>query len=270
MLLKLDSAEAARRLADSLLASRSADPAAAALASLYQTILFGRPSLFSRLLPGGSPFGRYAVALAQLGAGVVPDSLDDIEAAFLSFASGPGAGALGVSLSPDILVASSFLAFPMRRPRAGLDTTRGDPRIDLLAAASSEDTSRARRAVAALDQLLAAAPRDAPDDGGLFLSAQVHLMLGDSTAALEQLLEFERRWVFLPLRTSLSPSGFSPVILVWGRASLLLADLAAARGRRDVAARCYRRVAALWDGAEPEIRPFAARAREALARLGAQ
>lgn len=269
MLLKLDSVVAARRLADSMLALGLAAPSASSLARIFEVTLFGRPRLFFQMIPAGLPIARYVVAIAQLGAGVMPDSLEAIEAAFRSFATGPGPAAMGLPISPELLLASSMLAFPMRRSSVAIDTAFSDPRMRLLAAATSVDTGRARRAVQALDSTLASLPTDAPDDGAVFFSAEVHLVLGDSTVALQRLLDFERRWSFISIRTSINPGGFDPVIFIWGRASMLLGDLALALNRREDAIRAYRRVVALWTDAEPEIQPFVTRARAALARLGA-
>ena len=55
---------------------------------------------------------------------------------------------------------------------------------------------------------------------------------------------------------------------VVGRAWLLYADLAMARGARDEARRGYRFVVGLWEHGDAPVQPLVARARAALAQLG--
>ena len=93
-------------------------------------------------------------------------------------------------------------------------------------------------------------------------------MLGDSAVALDRLVEFERRWVYQPLISPLWPQGLMMSSMLWGRTWLLMGDLAAARGRNDVAIRAYRRVVGMWSTGDPELQPAVVRARQALATLG--
>jgi hypothetical protein len=111
---------------------------------------------------------------------------------------------------------------------------------------------------------------ETPENGSLLLSAEAHLVLGDSAVALDRLVEFEEhRWRFQPSYYNLWPQGLMLSSLLWGRTWLLMGDLAAAQNRNDVAIRGYRRVVGMWGAGDAEVQPAVARARAALTRLGA-
>jgi hypothetical protein len=61
---------------------------------------------------------------------------------------------------------------------------------------------------------------------------------------------------------------FAPVSMLWPRAMLLRADLAAGLGNRGEALRWYKRWLDLWAKADPEFQPIVARARAAYTALG--
>src|SRR5262249_20867321 len=106
-----------------------------------------------------------------------------------------------------------------------------------------------------------------PDMGVTLLSANAHLLLGDSAVALQRLERFrDTTWARTPILAQVS--GFTFSGFVWARSFLLLGDLAAARGQRAEAADAYRRFIGMWQPADPEAQPIVERARAALARLG--
>ena len=117
--------------------------------------------------------------------------------------------------------------------------------------------------------MMLARHRATPDDGGWMFLAESHLELGDSATALERLLEWERRWVFLAresyIMEQVSPQRTSSRLI--GRTWLLYGDLAMAAGRRAEAKRAYGMVAGLWAHADAPLQPAVQRATAALARL---
>jgi len=147
------------------------------------------------------------------------------------------------------------------------DSASSDPPLRLAAAYATGDTARLRAAAAALDEALPGLTVLGTSPAALILSAEAHLTLADTNLAAERLARFEQLWLSAPLADLVQFPVYSGS--GWGRAFLLSADLAAARGQRDIAIRGYRRVLGLWEGADPEFQPAVARAREALATLGA-
>jgi hypothetical protein len=104
-------------------------------------------------------------------------------------------------------------------------------------------------------------------DESIVWSAEQHLTLGDTTIAIAQLGEIERAFTDRQFRYSAVPlAGTQPWL---GRAWLLAADLAAARGQTDDARRLYTRVVGLWGCGDAEVKPIVDKARlrlESLAR----
>ena len=276
LLLRLDSSGAAGRLLDSLLPHRPASGEAWQIAAalghfqLYDSLArdFGVPE-------GAGMVLARAVARIQVGAEAadlwaveqrgwrVIDSLAEADPALSS------QGRRVQRAQIRALTVPWSLATP--RPGAALvtDSAAADPLYDFAAVAVSGDAGRTRAALAGLDSILLSAPREL-DASGLVVSAEGHLLLGDSAVALARLLEFERRWPFQPGITNNVGPGEGPAILIWGHAWLLMGDLAIAAGQRDVATRAYRRVAGMWASADPALQPAVSRARAGLARMGAQ
>ena len=165
----------------------------------------------------------------------------------------------------------SMLAFHARRTGPWLDTSSASALVRYQAFAARGDTARARRELAQFDRELDAQADDL-DDGGLLFAAESHLELADSAAALSRMQEYVRRWPSVVGNQSYIHGYFYSLLTasarLAGRAWLLYADLAMARGLRDEARRGYRFVLGLWDSGEPPVQPLVARARAALARLG--
>src|SRR5437899_1156390 len=63
---------------------------------------------------------------------------------------------------------------------------------------------------------------------------------------------------------------FPGISATWVRGVFDAGRIADRRGDRQAATRCYRFVAEVWRNADPELRPYVAEARAALARLGAE
>jgi tetratricopeptide (TPR) repeat protein len=132
------------------------------------------------------------------------------------------------------------------------------------------DTNAARRLLARHDSANAPRPgmrRFPRADESIVWSAEQHLTLGDTTIAIAQLGEIERAFTDRQFRYSAVPlAGTQPWL---GRAWLLAADLAAARGQTDDARRLYTRVVGLWGCGDAEVKPIVDKARlrlESLAR----
>lgn len=134
---------------------------------------------------------------------------------------------------------------------------------ELLAAG---DTLGARRMLASNDSSIA--PREGrmrvpPIGRENFESAKSHLALGDTAGAEVQLAAIERILEYRPFQ-------YSPGLVFgdprpWmGLAWSLAADVAAARGHADEAARLYRRVIGLWGGGDSDLAEVVERARERL------
>jgi tetratricopeptide (TPR) repeat protein/TolB-like protein len=148
-----------------------------------------------------------------------------------------------------------------------LDSVGTEIRLRLVAVVATGDTARTRRALATYDSTMDAAA-DEPDIGYSLLSANAHLLLGDSLVALQRLRRFrDETWKRTPMNSQIL-TGFSMSGTLWARSFLQLGDLAAAQGQRAEAADAYRRFIGMWQHADPEAQPLVQRARDALARLG--
>jgi len=268
VLLKLEQPEDAIRVFEELYAATDSVPQARVLGAMVAAAL-GRLSRFDERTRGGSPLAmvqRYFWASARVALGLVPDSLVSIEQTLGSGITAQSGG----RVRPSAVLGPLYI-WGMRMHPPGslaLDTMERDPRLALAAFMTAGDSARARLALARFDSTGLATPLETPENGSLLLSADAHLMLGDSAAALDRLVEFERRWVYQPLISQLWPQGLMISSMLWGRTFLLTGDLAMAQHRPDVARRAYRRVVGLWGGADAEVQPAVARARQALATLG--
>jgi len=265
--LKLGRTAEAAALYDSVVRSTdSLNSTGATLQLAIAGVVFGRfARLDQALRPAAPPAALpFLATMVRTIAGVPPDSLErrfqDMVAAAQRQGQRP-ADVYGI-----------FAPWALRWMRAWstpavFDSTSRDPRVVLTATALRGDTSATRRALARFDSIAAAIPLESPENGMFLVSAEVHLILGDSAAALDRMLESERRWPYAQVYERLSPT-FAFGCFLWTRDALLLADLAAAQGRTDVAVRAYRRVIGQWGGGDPEVQPVVARARAALAALG--
>ncbi|MFI5279745.1 MAG: hypothetical protein ACHQU1_04560 [Gemmatimonadales bacterium] len=209
---------------------------------------------------------RYLVVEVRALAGAPVDSLYAIEqsyaASILQFVSASRAQAL-------LLPTLAWVDLRDRGARwpTALDTASADPRLQLLAVVALGDTARIRRVLARFDST-SDAQQDEPEDGAALLSANAHLLVGDSAAALARLRRFrDATWYRTPILSSMTP-GLAFCGLIWARSFLLLGDLAAAQGQRAEAADAYRRFVGMWQHADPEAQPMVQRARDAMARLG--
>jgi hypothetical protein len=277
LLLRLDSSATAGRLLDSLLSHRPDSTQvwqiAAALGRFQPFASFITPLP----IPGGSMGMALARVIATVQAGAPPsdlwaieqrgwhaiDSLDEVDPSLSARTRQMNRAQLrGITVKWS-------LATP--RPGAALvsDSGAADPGFDFAAVAVAGDTARTRRALARLDSIVVGWPREV-EASGLVVSAEGHLILGDSALALARLVEYERRWPFQVGITNQVGPGQDPAILVWGRAWLLMGDLALAAHQNDVATRAYRRVVGMWAGADAPLQPAVARARAGLVRMGAQ
>ncbi|MEK6610121.1 MAG: hypothetical protein AABZ35_04285 [Gemmatimonadota bacterium] len=268
VLLKLDQLAEAVGVIDSVFAATDSVQSAGVIGGVIAAA-FGRLSRFDARTRTFSPVPaaqRYFWASGRIALGVVPDSLVAIEHALADLVATQGAG----RVRPSAVLGSLYIWGMTLHPPGtlALDTTERDPRLRLTAFMTSGNPGRARLELARFDTTVLATPIETPENGSLLLSAESHLMLGDSAVALERLVEFERRWVYQPLITQLWPQGLMISSMLWGRTWLLMGDLAAARGQNDVAVRAYRRVVGMWTGGDAEVQPGVTRAREALQRLG--
>jgi tetratricopeptide (TPR) repeat protein/TolB-like protein len=209
---------------------------------------------------------RYLAAEVRALAGAPVDSLFTIEqvyaASILQFV---GASRVSGLLLPTL----AWVDFRDRGARwpAALDTASTDPRLQLVAVVAAGDTARVRRTVARFDST-AESQQDEPEDGASLLSANAHLLVSDSAAALARLRRFrDATWYRTPILSSMA-TGLAFSGMIWARSFLLLGDLAAAQGQRAEAADAYRRFIGMWQHADPEAQPLVQRARDALARLG--
>jgi tRNA A-37 threonylcarbamoyl transferase component Bud32 len=140
---------------------------------------------------------------------------------------------------------------------------RGDPLLEIQTAYAKRDS---RKLNALFDKVSTDARSERPGDLSLDYSYQLAWLraaTGDTAGAESQL---DRVLGALPSinRWSLREAG---VAAAAGRAMVLRADLAQARGDRETAARWARAVSALWATADPPLQPVVSRMR-ALSSLG--
>lgn len=211
------------------------------------------------------PARAYLAVAVRFTAGVTTDSTERVAS---QFATGParaqGAAAADIYGPLAMWGWREMLTWSDVPP---LDTAARDPRLKVAALALRGDSAGLRGALVAIDTFILNTPVEMPENGLLLASALGHLARYDSATALERLLEFDRRWTYLqPLERP--TGGFVFGAFLWPRTFLLLGDLAAARGRSDVAITSYRRAAGIWQSGDAAVQPHVQRARQALARLG--
>jgi len=132
------------------------------------------------------PVPGTTAALVRLASGEVPDGLDGLEAAL----AGDAPGNVGLQLGRrSAQRAITELGFQLRGTGPALVATAGDPGMQLLVSMAARDTAGVRRAVAAVDAgRRRLAVRNLPPPLQL---AEALVWLGDTTAALAHLMEFE-------------------------------------------------------------------------------
>ena len=267
--LKLGREGEAERLIDSVRTELDTVPGARFQIALA-SIVFGRVRNLGATIDEGmqaAPFvRRYFEAQLRALAGLPVDSLFARERTFAeSMTQFVGAGRATGLLLPTL----AWVDFPARGSHwpAGLDTASNDPRLQLVAVVAGGDTARIRRTLVRYDSTNDA-QTDEPDMGLSLLSANTHLLLRDSAAALQRMLRFrDVGWRRTPMLVPMA-GGLSIAGVIWPRSFLLLGDLAAAQGRRADAVDAYRRFIGMWQHADPDAQPLVQRARDALARLG--
>jgi tetratricopeptide (TPR) repeat protein/TolB-like protein len=273
LLIKLDSTAAAGQLADSLLTVR--DTAGIGPNLAFTAMLLGRHGRVELIFtanPLPPPVMRFFKAALLTMQGAVPADLVAAELGLDSFIAQQAPEPQRAAARSNLLMLTAPWTMSLDRPPAlqALDTAAADPRVQVMVHAVRRDTAALRRALASLDSVALATPREVQTAVNFQIAAEGYLLLGDSATAYARLREFDARFLFL---SPLAPysAGFGNLtasIQTWGRTWLRLADLAAARGDRDVAVHNYRRVIGLWQGADPPFQPMVQRARAALARLG--
>jgi tetratricopeptide (TPR) repeat protein len=273
LLIKLDSSAAAGQLVDSMLAVR--DTAGFGNNIAFTAMLLGRHGRVDLIFSGSQtppPILRFIKAALPAMQGAPPADLAAIELAADSFLQQVVPAPQRAATRTTFLSLTVPWTMGLERPAAlqALDTTSSDPRLLVVAYAARRDTAALRRALASLDSINLATPREVPTAVGFQFAAEGYLLLGDTATAYARLQGFDARFPFLsPLAPYNSAFGnLTANIETWGRTWLRLADLAAARGDRATAVHNYQRVIGLWQGADPAFQPAVQRARAALARLG--
>jgi tetratricopeptide (TPR) repeat protein len=158
----------------------------------------------------------------------------------------------------------------MRRSLPSRTARLESPESEFRARLAARDTVGARRALTRADSLTAPYPgrmRIPQFNEEILHSAELHLEAADTAGAQERLDEVERvlmRGRPFQYNTALLGGAWTPW---WGSAWLLSGDLAAARGRREEAARMYRRVVGLWGGGDDNLQSVVEQARTKLAAL---
>lgn len=269
LLLKLDSAAAAARFADSLTAVRGLGQVGA-----FAAVLMGRLGRVDEIFgnfTGPPPMLDYFKRWPSAYAGVPTADFLTLERRVDSIFSGnssPAAARGGRSLFLGSMIPWT-LNLP-RTPPPDLDTSSGDVRVAWSAAVVLGDTARTRRALLNLDSAALTLPLETPDGSPLVIAAEGWLLLGDSARALERLIAWRTRFPYFHIGQAMQGNFGNLTVnsLTWGRAWLRLGDLADAANRRDHAAYAYRQVVGMWSGGDPSLQPAVQRARAALARYG--
>jgi tetratricopeptide (TPR) repeat protein len=264
--LKLGHGAVAAELADSLAVltdSTSSHTMAVVLSSIVGRSAGLEPAI--HLAVQGPPWvSQYLVEQARALVGAPADGVFEAEAIFSqNVLPGFGIDRTISGLAPSLVWAD----FARRHGRWPVtDTMSTDPRVALISVLATGDTARLRFALARFDSI-AAARRDDSDMGYALLGANAHLVIGDTAGALNHLRAFrDITWAHTPALDQLGP-GLAFSGMLWPRTLLLLADLAAATGQREEAARAYRLFVEMWEHGDPEVQPIVQRARAALAGL---
>ena len=232
-----------------------------------RVIAFGR---FSRAVGAADSTPRLRAQRAAFVtgfSGVVPADYPQTVRAYAETRAAAAAAGRADLARQSALDLGTLLGFHSLRSGPGLDTASALSLLRYQAFLVRADTARARRALAEFDSTVLNGPEDAFTGRELF-SAESHLELGDSAAAWERMQRFARLWPGYSLYDYTGLWRLGPATPLIGRAWLLYADLAMARGARDEARRGYRFIVGLWEHGEAPVQPLVARARAALAQLG--
>ena len=269
--IKLGRGAEARAWFDSLVA-RTPDRPATAWRRGSWSAMFGRFARFRAWVdqsPGRTAEERaYIKRLPGVMLGVRDDSMAAAEAAW--FAAPRAANCDRQCAGQRILPSLAFGLWLPRVAWPALSDSSTDQRLLPAMALASHDTAALRRAAVKLEASVHEQVDAGGDDrSGMGIAASdAFVLLGDSTRAL-QLARFlvdssmPRAILFSSLGNDWPAS---PVL--WPRAMLQRADLAAALGFRDEARTWYGRLLDLWADADAEMQPAIARIRRALGLLG--
>jgi tetratricopeptide (TPR) repeat protein len=259
-------------------------------AAAYLDSIFADPT--AGLQPwAGSVFARYSLdavathrpndtlialreALLPLWAGILPADVGHLAERYgEAYGRGVSRDArVQEQIHSGIVHQVNLLAFRMRRTRPAADTADPHPIVRSQAWFALGDTAQSRRELALAEVEIDQRPPWAWDDGSWLFTAEGHLLLGDSAAALRRLRDLAARWPTMASNVGqlLGELGYlgNAGARATGREWLLYGDLAAAAGDVEQARRAYRFVVGLWEGGEAPVQPLVARARAALVKLG--
>ena len=275
LLVKVGDFAAARRLADSLL--RVAPQRVAGMAGV--AVLVGRPHLAAQLVapedpetivhgsvdnqPVSIPVSATSAGLALLAyaaAGAPQDSIAASErtveelVARLPATSRPRARSALLDAPAELVFDEMGLRPAHRTTPPGPDGT-----MAMQWALAHHDTGFVRTMLRETREAHAGLPasEDSPPDG-VYTDALLYLAIGD-TATAAQTLD-------IPLNNLLGMHSalfdYLPLVGAFVHMMAVRADLAAARGEREVARRWSTAVVAVWSGAEPGLQPVVSRMRE--------
>lgn len=265
LLIKLDSGEAAGRFADSLIRAGTIIPGATTLPA-FAAVIAGRLSRVPEIFSGNQQPNllNFIQAWPAAYAGVPPADFLERERRLESFITAQAGSPANQRVARSVWLSTMIpWTLELRRdPVPDLDTASGDVRIAFSAIAVTGDTARIRRALLRLDSAAMSLPLETPEASLLLIAAEGWLHLGDSAQALSRLTEWGNRFPYLNLGQPMHGNfgNLSVNSFTWGRGWLRLADLAAARGRRNLAANAYRKVL-LWTGGDTTLQPAVERAR---------
>ena len=234
--------------------------------------VFGRFARFSKWVDQDT--GRTAAERAfmkQLPSIMLGASDTSVTALERAWFNAPQTATCGSRCREERIIPS--LAYGLRLPRAvwpALSDSSKDVRLLPAKAMAAHDTAALRSAALELERQtlegVRALDSDVPGYG--LVAVDAFVMLGDSTHALN----LARFWVDsamtkLILFSSLGDNWPGAPVL-WPRAMLQRADLAAALGFREEARVWYAKLLDLWAEADAELQPLVARIRVALLKLG--
>jgi tetratricopeptide (TPR) repeat protein len=180
--------------------------------------------------------------------------------------------------SMDVVPAGSFvtpvtLMYGLRLPRkswpAVVDTTVDPVLLAPAYALAHGDTAALRRAATRAATLSTSnSRRGLAEDGLAIVAADALTAVGDSLAALNVLRGMlDNTMLSSHFATNARGVPNVPAMVLWPRAMLMRADLAAKLGFRDEATTWYVRFTELWSNAGPELKPLVDRANAALLGL---
>jgi len=199
--------------------------------------------------------------------GIAPDSVVGVEVR-----AAPRPDSVCVGLCTFTSPFASTLYYGLRRKRSSwpaMPPTATNIHLGPAVALSRSDTAALRVAAIRLDSVArAAATYERADDGSGMIAADAFLILRDSAAAYRAVgttLDLIRT---TPMDGAGAYGAQGSVSMLWPRAMLLRADLAAALGERVEAQRRYKQFIDLWAKADPDLQPIVSRARAAYQAAG--